>query len=167
MAFKKRFFGLNGFRNKNDKTSRTKDPHDQKKYHHLARRMPPELRHLRCPVCREDFKAPEAQMAIQCPEPGCNMYYHDWGNGQTCWDTIERCARPGCRGKDREKARSKKAKDKQTIMYFAKKLRNGDELTEDEMALMAQLIKDYPDIELSPTILKKVINYMKRESRRI
>ena len=134
---------------------------DSRKYHHLTKEMPLELRHFKCPVCRENFTSEANRMTLKCPNKSCNMYYHDWGNGNTCWDAIDKCARPGCNGKDFEKQRIKKQKDKKSMLYLAGKIKSGQNVTTDEMALMAQLVREYPEVDISPDILKKIIHYIR------
>jgi hypothetical protein len=133
----------------------------KKKRHPYSAPIPTERKKEICPVCRDDFSAHE--YAVVCPNTGCRFLYHDWGEGETCWDAIERCARPGCNGKEIERARNKKQIDKQNIRYFARKINKGEQLTESEMLLFAQLLRDYPDVELSPKILQKVKFALKRK----
>ena len=118
------------------------------KFHPLAIQVPPDRKKDVCPVCREDFTKHDTGMAIKCPAPGCNLLYHDWGNGTNCWSAIERCARPGCSGKEIAKAHDKKRKDKENIRYFAKKIQSDIQLTEAELAVFSQLVREYPDVEL-------------------
>lgn len=127
----------------------------------ISRPVPEDRKSETCPVCREDFNSDEPLMVIICPAPGCNFMYHDWGDGDSCWDAVDRCARPGCNGKELDKMRSKRRKDMKNIRYFAKKVSKDEQISESEMLLFAQLLREYPEVELAPAVLKKVLSSVK------
>lgn len=141
------------------------DQSKKPRYHPLARDLPAGREKEICPVCRQDFADHEGKV-ILCPAPGCNLMYHDFGDGENCWDMIDRCARAGCNGKDLDKARSKKRKDKENIRYFVKRITAGENISESEMLVFAQLLREYPSIELSPVVLKKVAKAVKGRNLR-
>ncbi len=138
-----------------------KSKSSKKDYYALTTRVPKEHRHMICPVCREDFTAPENRMAVKCPGDGCTLYYHDRGGDDNCWLAIDRCARPGCNGKQKEKALIKRLQTNQIIKKYVHLIITDQDLTLEQAKELRDLLRDNSSLSLSPAVENKVKIYLR------